>query len=626
VSTHSKTRRHGPEPLAAADETFFQEYGRTRVPRLVQWFVTLDCPLSCEHCLAVGRGAADDEMRLNEAALLIEQVAAMGVEELLLTGGEPLARPDLPDILGILRSNGVRWSLNTAVMPDAPARAAIERWPPYFVAVSLDGPEEVHDAFRGREGTFADALRSMSYFAGLSEHGVTAGTTVTRRNFSHLDETFGVVLESAATSWGLHLLVPEGRAGRRRDLFLSRNQLRYLIRFAAARRNHFPVTMADEIGYCGSWEPLLRHTPFFCGAGRTHCAVLPNGQVTPCSTLDPAASEGNIRERGLAEIWETGFTRLRDWAPDRQCVRCRYAMACRGGCWLQRRHGTQCFKDVWNVPKPVKAACLAVCIGLAGAGLASPGKAAPAEPDRPVRRERERRDATTTRLPRRRGRLARRDTAQAALLERFIIQWHTLSRESVLGAVRTRLPNDPGAGYFLAHAEGSVPKDLPKRVELIKAALETDQRSLSLIALMWRDVTEWCLDSEGPTKRTLEERQVLRQLLTSLHVSAHAWRQEIFEKKIGPFLARDSRPWRPLMSKAGPRRHERVRIEVVRKRWQVERRAWGRITKEYLEQHPYAELMTLSYETGEDAGLLCVRGGSVQPADGRLQIFDLLTA
>jgi len=301
-------------------------------------------------------------------------------------------------------------------------------------------------------------------------------------------------------------------------------------------------------------------------------------------------------------------------------MRCRYAMACRGGCWLQRRHGTQCFKDVWNAPKPVKAACLAVCVGLVGAGLASPGEAAPAEPNPPAQNERQR--PARTRRP---GRSRAGSLPHAEFLEHFIIRWHAPFRADVLNAVRTQLPNDPAARYFLAHAEGSVPKDLAERAGLIKAALETDQRSLSLIALMWRDVTEWCLDSEGPAKRTAVERQALRELLTALHVSAHAWRMEIFEKKISPFLRRDGRPERSYMSKAGPRPHERALNRVARERWQgwIGRRR--QITKEFLEQHPYAEFVILPYETKEDVGLLCVRGGGVQPADGRLQILDLLT-
>ena len=181
MGTHASTLRHGKTQDNLKGDTFFEEHGWTRVPRLVQWMVTLRCPLACQHCLAADDGAAD--MPVHEATRLVEQVAAMGADEFLLTGGEPLARRDLRQIIDALSANRVRWSLNTAMMPDRNVRAAIERWPPSFVAVSLDGPAAIHDAFRGRRGAFDQALQSISYFADIVPE-VAAGTTVTTHNSS----------------------------------------------------------------------------------------------------------------------------------------------------------------------------------------------------------------------------------------------------------------------------------------------------------------------------------------------------------------------------------------------------------------------------------------------------------
>lgn len=333
MGSHSRTRRHGRTP--AQDEALFDTRGHTRVPQLVQWMVTLRCPMACPHCLAAGE--CSRELGLDEAAMLIEQVADMGVHEFLLTGGEPLAREDLPAIVGLLRANGVRWSLNTAAMPGRELRKAMEEWPPSFVAVSLDGPPRVHDGFRGQQGAFDDAMASLAYFADLAEDGVAAGTTVTQANIHSLPETFGIVLESGAASWGLHLIVPEGRAAERPDLLLSRKQLKHLLHFAAAKREYLPVSLADEIGYCGFWEPLVRGEPFFCGAGRAQCVVLPDGEVVPCTTLDASTSAGNVTETPLQRIWDEGFSELRMHQPEGRCARCRFAPACEGGCWLQRR-------------------------------------------------------------------------------------------------------------------------------------------------------------------------------------------------------------------------------------------------------------------------------------------------
>ena len=222
-------------------------------------------------------------------------------------------------------------------------------------------------------GAFDDALAAITVLGALCRSGVAAGTTVTSFNFPHLARTFLIVCESGAGSWGIHLPVPEGAAAPRKDLFLVKSQLRQLLNFVSAKRNYFPVHMADELGYCGDYEPLVRDRPLVCGAGRAQCVILPDGSVVPCTTLDRSCSEGNVLRRPLAEIWRDGFAEIRRWRPDRRCARCRYGAACNGGCWLQRRHGDACYRDVWHVPAALKtAAGAAVCLG---AILAGPAKA-----------------------------------------------------------------------------------------------------------------------------------------------------------------------------------------------------------------------------------------------------------
>lgn len=346
------------------------DQGFSPVPRLVQWLVTARCPLSCAHCLAAG--PTGPELTTDQALAVIDQVADLAVPELLLTGGEPLARHDFPALVDRLAQREQAWTLNTAVMPDADARAAIERHPPGFVAVSVDGPEEIHDAFRGRPGALADALEAVSYFGRLVPDGVCAGTTVTAFNIDHLPATFGLVLGSGATSWGLHLLVPEGRAAARPDLDLSVDQQRWLLRFTAEKRQHFAVNLADEIGFCGPFEPLVRDQPFFCGAGRAGCVVLPDGEVVPCTTLDRSTSAGNVSIRPLAEIWRTGFAELRQRTLTGKCQSCQAADLCGGGCWLRRRKDRACAKPTWRLPRVAAVAGLAALLGAAPAATAEP--------------------------------------------------------------------------------------------------------------------------------------------------------------------------------------------------------------------------------------------------------------
>ena len=610
MGAFAETRHHGRIPDDIRDDAFFREYGWTRIPHLVQWMATLRCPLTCPHCLATPADAPD--MPLRQVSDLIRQIAELGVSEFLITGGEPLARPDLPEVIHELRRNGVRWSLNTAWMPNAQTQKAIEEWPPVFAAVSLDGPKFFHDKFRGHPGAFDKAMQSIHFFTALGVN-TAAGTTVTARNFKHLTATFGTVLSSGASSWGIHLPVPEGRAACRKDLFLRRSQLRELVQFVAAKRNVFPVTMADEIGYCGYWEPFLRDEPFFCGAGKAGCVVLPTGDVVPCSTLDRSASAGNINERPLREIWENGFEEQRQWTPRGRCAACVYASACGGGCWLQRRHGTECFRDVWQTPRALKtAAGFAVCFGI---GL-GPQQTTARDPVRSV-------PPTEQVQP---------ETRSMEVLQRLIIQWYadqfpsSRNRFDLARAV-TELPEnaaaDPGIRYFVAFAENKLPEDIEARSEMIANALaQTEQRSLCLVSLAWRDITEWCLRNTPPGERTPAQRQALREATECIGRTAEAWREEIFENKLDPFLRRPLQYRHFFLSKAGPTTLQRIDGQLAQSRWQ----GGKDITREFLTEHPYGERLALECKLEPAEGVTVLKAVKRMEAtpDFILRPFDIL--
>ena len=359
---------------SALEGEFFRQHGYTQAPVVLQCHLTLRCELSCAHCLAVHAGVCASDMPLDLFETLCRDSAALGVEEILLTGGEPLLRDDFGDIVDCLRRHCLSWSLNTATCPDQIQQAALLRHPPGYVAVSLDGPVEVHNAFRGSPGAFANAMASIRFFSSLRRTTVCVGTTITTHNLPYFEETAKLVRESGAHRWGIHLLLPEGRAKSRQDLFPSTRQLRALIENIARQRRDFPVSLCDELGYAGEWEPLVRDAGFFCAAGRAMCAVLPDGSVMPCSTLDPRHSQGNLNQNALADVWRTGFAAQRQFQPKGKCARCPDQTVCGSGCWLQRVHGTQCFHQLWKIPESFKAAAgIALCLGGLG-GTAAHGQ------------------------------------------------------------------------------------------------------------------------------------------------------------------------------------------------------------------------------------------------------------
>jgi AdoMet-dependent heme synthase len=574
-----------------------------------------------------------DDMPLHDVRTLIEQCAEMGVEEFLVTGGEPLVREDLPEVIGLIRKAGLSWSLNTAMMPGTHLRSALAAYPPSFVAVSLDGPEQVHDSFRGRTGACREALEAIRYFRSFNGTSVCAGTTVTTRNFPYLNETFHTVANSTAHSWGIHLLVPEGRAADNKELFLSRHQLRKLISFVARKRRYFPVSMADEIGFCGDWEPLVRDAPLECGAGTLQCVVLPDGSVVPCTTLDRTTSAGNLQDRSLQDIWEHGFGDLRARKPDGACQTCNFQPACKSGCWLQRRAGQHCHKDTWQLPGLAKtAAGTILCLSMA-AGAAPPLRGEERRPPtRPPVMSTEMPTIESEVTPGLEAHIIKYYSGQVPDAQRGYKTGTTHSPVEVL-SLSTELAADPAGQFFLSWVTVGAPTTLADRAEAVTNALATKHPSLGLAALLWRCLLEPTMDGGSPDKRSAETRKLIRESLQTLGKTAIAWRQGILDQKLDPFLARDRVPlrYRFEMSKAYRPAPTWLSLsrDVQNERWGAKQAGRNKPLDElegYIARHPYAEDMQLTITVSDDKDWKLLGPNASNDIDktATIGVFDLV--
>ncbi len=578
----------GTERAYGKNEHFLRN-GYQKVPTLVQWMATLRCDLSCSHCLAVSQDSGFPDMPLPTVRRLIDEIAEMRVPEFLVTGGEPLTRDDLPAITDYLGHMGQNWTLNTAAMPSANQRKALAENSPGFVAVSLDGPRQIHDSFRGKNGAWEEAMEAICYFRTLPGVRVCAGTTVTSLNYPYLEETFHLVASSGVDQWGIHLLVPEGRAASRTDLFLSKRQLRKLIGFVARKRNYFNVEMADEIGYLGSYEPLVRAFPLSCGAGKSQCVVLPDGEVVPCTTLDRSFSAGNINLKPLRDIWETGFRELREHAAEGKCSKCIYYPACGSGCWLQRKNGRECFREIWQTPGFMKtAAGLTVCLGALATGTSQGEEIL--HPDTSYGQ-------------------SRNDQVSGVFQNTDGIILDTYSellagnQPGELYSSFDEYDTDDAAWDLLElFRKNSIPDESAERCELVQRASETEYPSLSLVALLWRVVNEPLIQGKVFTEGEMED---FYGIIALIRDKSSEWRQAIFENRLDPYLANGRLNERPffMYSKAGPRQGDRERYFLSH---DLDAERWGtsadtaEITTQYLQEHPFAGQMHLTFRSSSD--------------------------
>ncbi|MBI4492842.1 MAG: radical SAM protein [Chloroflexi bacterium] len=179
---------------------------------VVVWTVSRRCNLACVHCYAAaGNKHFPGELSTSEATTMLQDLAAFGVPVLLLSGGEPLIRPDLLELAALARSLGLRITLSTNGTLITPAVAErLKTIGVGYVGISLDGLEPTHDRFRGQEGAFQAALQGIRNCraAGLK---VGVRLTLTRHTVVDLAQLFDLVERESVGRVCFYHLVPSGR-------------------------------------------------------------------------------------------------------------------------------------------------------------------------------------------------------------------------------------------------------------------------------------------------------------------------------------------------------------------------------------------------------------------------------
>lgn len=185
---------------------------------VVVWNVTRRCNLHCVHCYIAATDRPDPQELDIEAALgVIDQLADYGIPVLLLSGGEPLSRPDLLEIAAYAAAKGLKPGLSTnGTMLTPETLSRLQGAGVGYVGVSLDGPEQVHDRFRGSQGAFRRTLEGIRG-ALASGFRVSLRFTLTRYNYPYLGGVFDLVERERIPRLCVYHLAYAGRGARVSD-------------------------------------------------------------------------------------------------------------------------------------------------------------------------------------------------------------------------------------------------------------------------------------------------------------------------------------------------------------------------------------------------------------------------
>lgn len=325
-------------------------------PAYVQWVATHRCNYACEHCGTNAGQPLPNELTTQEITTVINDMGAMGVKYLSVTGGEPLLRRDLFPILQLAKKNGMKVGFVTHGGLVAKHKDQIKELRPYSMMISIDGLQATHNALRGDNANFDQSLDAIKFFTEIKIPIRSISTTINQRNFKELEELKNIVFASGANHWRINIAIPEGRAKNKTWMQLNNDQLVELFRFIHNHKKRFHIEICEGAGYLGPWDAKVRNKPFFCGCGWTTCTIMADGTVMGCPVFEDQATyrEGNIREMSFKDIWEHKFERFRNLELGAECEACEHLPACRGGCWMMRNFNAQCLKEAWEPTKNTK--------------------------------------------------------------------------------------------------------------------------------------------------------------------------------------------------------------------------------------------------------------------------------
>lgn len=289
----------------------------------IQFEVTRRCNLRCTHCY-LNDYSGENELTRDEIYSLIDKASDIGVHEIHITGGEPLVRKDLKDILSRIYEKGMYGKLYTNGM------LITDKFITFLkdlgieaVKISLDGfKPKTHNDIRKAKNGFERTIRNIRK---LSEAGipVEVGSVINKLNVSETRDLIDFFKNDLKVKYHIDSFVPIGQGLKSVDKIVLSDE-----EYVEALKNEF----SDAVER-GSTEIRSEKQEFFCGAGNSYVFINANGLVKFCPTMSDDFSGGNLKDESIENIWLNSpfFKRTRN-VNCKFYSDCPHAASCLGGC------------------------------------------------------------------------------------------------------------------------------------------------------------------------------------------------------------------------------------------------------------------------------------------------------
>ncbi|NLP44634.1 MAG: putative heme d1 biosynthesis radical SAM protein NirJ2 [Peptococcaceae bacterium] len=303
---------------------------------IVSWNTTNACNMYCDHCYRDAGVKAQEELSTAEAKTMLEQIARAGFKIMIFSGGEPLMRPDIVELVAHAKSLGLRpvFGTNGTLLSVEMARK-LKTAGAMGMGISLDSlDKQKHNEFRRYDKAWEQAVQGMK---NCREVGLPfqIHTTVMDWNQSELEAITDFALDIGAVAHHIFFLVPTGRAVTIEEESLRAEAYEDVLTRIMKKQQTVPIelkpTCAPQFTRIAKQLGMEIRFSRGCLAGTSYCIISPKGQVQPCAYLNLPL--GDVRETPFDQIWRNNpiLKELRTLDYKGGCGICGYKKIC-GGC------------------------------------------------------------------------------------------------------------------------------------------------------------------------------------------------------------------------------------------------------------------------------------------------------
>lgn len=280
------------------------------------WEATLACNASCDFCGSRCGEVFSKEIDASIICKTLKEIAEVGnPTEIMInvTGGEPLLRQDLFQVMAHADRLGFPWGMVTnGSLITEEVVGQMKKTHMRTISISIDGLYESHEQTRKLPGSFLHIMEAIQILheADFLDY-IQITTVVTKKNLQDLEEMYDYFSELPVDSWRLALIDSIGRGEDCQNMLLDKEDLEQWRAFMDRHVFSDKLTLTTSCShYLGKWDNVYRSHPFYCGAGKTVASILADGSIYVCPNVPriPSLIQGNIQKDSFVAVWENGFS------------------------------------------------------------------------------------------------------------------------------------------------------------------------------------------------------------------------------------------------------------------------------------------------------------------------------